>query len=188
MPNTTPNFGLPYPSGSDAPCDFAEQWCDFTDAVNAVMDRFQSGIDRAYPVVPAALVKLTTIRGVAPNNPIPFDQVVLDTAGMTDLDADPYHIRIPRPGRYVQGLMIEKPTSTVVNSIFESLGTNVFNQILDRGPGFFYFNPVFNTIGSYAAGDLLDITFLSLGAPIVVENIDSAWFSIVWHSDTEAPA
>jgi len=182
---TTANFALPYPTGSDAPCDFAEQWCDFTEAIDGVLGRFQTGIDRAIPVIPAALIRASTPRTANSGQNIAFDEVVLDTAGMTDLDANPYAITITRPGRYSVGGYIEKPSSGVVDSqltLFVVLGSNW--SILDRGVGFVYSIPSYTPVVTLAAGDQVTMFFNvpTLGP----QTVDVAWLCVFWHSDTEA--
>lgn len=84
----TPNFNLPYPDGSDAPCDFAEQWCDFTEALDAVFDGFEVTISRTVPMIPMAVMRVTE-QIIAPSAyNIPYDTVVIDTAGWTAVDID----------------------------------------------------------------------------------------------------
>lgn len=195
MPNLTPVFKLPYPSGSDAPCDFDEQWCAFTAAMDAVFATWQSGVDRTVPVVPAAKLLLATTTTVPAGNPVPFDTVVADTAAMTDLDADPYRITIPQTGRYTITSMLRKPTSGVLNSeittsVVTSLGgvlasTNTRGEALDRGAGATYFVPAYTAVVSLAAGTKLTLTF-SIGSLVNV-TIEGASLSAVWHSDTEVP-
>lgn len=195
MPNMTPVFQLPYPSGSDAPCDFDEQWCAFTAAMDAVFTTWQAGIDRTVPVVPAAKLLLATTATVPAGNPVPFDTVLFDTAAMTDIDADPYRITIPQTGRYTVTTMLRKATSGVVNSeattsVLTSLGgvisnTNTRGEILDRGAGATYFIPAYTAVTSLLAGTKLTLTF-SIGSVVNVP-IEAASLSVVWHSDTEAP-
>lgn len=84
----TTNFDLPFPDSSDAPCDFAEQWCDFTDAVDAVFDRFQATLDRTVPMIPIALLKVSEPVLIGTFNNIPYDTVVIDSAGWTAVDID----------------------------------------------------------------------------------------------------
>src|SRR5688500_14304081 len=99
MPDT-PIFSLPYPGPSDAPCDFAEQWCDFTEAIDGVFTTFEAGIARTMPVIPLAIMRLTTVQLIPNLQRVPFDAVAADTAGMTDIASDPFHITITRAGRY----------------------------------------------------------------------------------------
>lgn len=194
MPSNTVNFSLPYPNGSDAPCDFAQQWCDFTDAINNVMAFFQAGIDRAIPVIPAALLRTSISRSIPDRNPIPFDEVVLDTAGMTDLDADPYRITIPRTGRYTVSAFISKQTNGVLTP--SEIGLRAENEltldfhvnasILDLGVAVTYYVPASTPALSLVSGDRVQIAVNS--GTFVSQTIDSAWLAVIWHSDTEVPA
>lgn len=196
MPSNTINFNLPYPNTFDAPCDFAEQWCDFTDAIEGVLDTFQAGIDRAIPVVPAALVRTKLTHNIVNGQPIPFNETVLDTAGMTDLDADPYRIRITRPGRYTIAAYMDKNTSTVANSQFslfiDSTTSPPVGQqdiggtwsILDRGVPLIYSLPAYSVISSLVAGAGVSI-FFNTAAP-GLNTIGQAWLCVFWHSDNEA--
>ena len=194
MPDFTVNFALPYPSASDDPCDFPEQWCDFTSAINDVMAVFQAGIDRAIPVIPAALVRSTFVKSVINGQNIPFDEVALDTAGMTDLDADPYSITITRPGRYSFGAYLEKPSSGVVNSqlslFLNSTQSVPGNQslgavwtVLDRAGGLTYSIPAYQSVCAFPAGAKLSV-FFNTGLA-TAQNVDVAWMGVFWHSDTE---
>jgi hypothetical protein len=195
MPDLTANFLLPYPNGSDAPCDFAQQWCDFVAAINGVMGTFQAGIDRAIPVVPAALVRSTFAKTVVNTQNIPFDEVALDTAGMTDLDADPYHITITRPGRYTVGAYLEKPSVGIVNSALSlflnaDLAPPPGNQslgaawsILDRAGGLTYSIPAYQSVCSFQAGTRLS-AFFNTGVA-GTQTVDVAWLCAFWHSDSE---
>lgn len=187
MPGTTTNFALPYPSGTDAPCEFAEQWCDFTDAVNAVISGFEDGADRAIPVVPAALARMSVTRSVINLNPVPFDEIVMDTAGMTDLDADPYTITVRQTGRYTVGGFVEKASGGFVDS---QLGlfidpTSVVWVILDRGPGPSYWLPAYTPSVTLTAGTAVQLRFNTGSA--TAQTVFTAWLSVIWHADTEVP-
>lgn len=84
----TTNFNLPYPDGSDAPCDFAQQWCDFTEALDAVFDGFQTTLNRTVPMIPIALLRVANPVLIGTFNNIPYDQVVIDSARWTAVDID----------------------------------------------------------------------------------------------------
>lgn len=187
MPSNTVNFNLPYPNTFDAPCDFDEQWCDFTDAVDGVLGTFREGIDRAIPVVPAALVRTQLTHNIVAGQPVPFNETVLDTAGMTNLDADPYHITITRPGRYTVAAYLDKNTSTVANSqfgMFMGVGTSGAWAILDRGVSLTYSLPGYVPVRSLAAGSQLALSFTT--ALVGLNTIGSAYLAAFWHSDNEA--
>lgn len=193
MPNYTPNYGLPYPAPSDSPCDFDEQWCDFTDAISAVMDRFQTTVNRTVPVVPAAMLQLTQIRQIFSNQAIPFDAVTFDTSGMTDIDSDPTAITINRTGRYTIGGFIEEFGSGSVNNrvvatVYSS--TNLLDAatettILNRGTGVSYYLPPYTPITNLSAGDVLRMRLFVF--PDLDRLVNEAWMGVFWHSDVETP-
>jgi hypothetical protein len=189
MPSNTVNFNLPYPNGTDPPCDFAEQWCDFTEAIDGVFANFQAAIDRTIPVVPLAIIHKTASSTVFNFAAIAFDTVTADTAFMTDIDADPFHITVRRPGRYTVGVGISKPTTAFslprFTSIFATTKFNAQSQLLDRGAGLEYFLDGYFTVETYAAGDQIGLSF-SVGSQ-ALWTIDEAWLAVMWHSDTEVP-
>lgn len=115
MTATTTNFALPYPTATDEPCDFAAQWCTFTDAIQSVVDGFQAIIDRTTPVIPIARMEVTTPVAVVSGGEIPFDALTCDTVGFVDFDADPRGFTINRAGRF--GLVgTASVTATQVNN------------------------------------------------------------------------
>jgi hypothetical protein len=189
MPNFTTNFNLPYPAGTDEPCDFAQQWCDFTQAIDGVFDTFQSAIDRTIPVVPAAILVQTVPTSIFNFSPLRFDTVLVDTAGMTDLDVDPFTITITRPGRYTVACFVEKPTTGFslprFTSIFAGPSFSAQSELLDRGAGILYYLNGFHAVETYAAGDQARLSF-SVGSQQFWD-ITSSWLAVIWHSDTEVP-
>jgi hypothetical protein len=88
MPSNTTNFALPYPNGSDSPCDFAQQWCDFTEAIQGVLDGFQDTLDRTVPVIPIAVLAVTENVTISNFDNIVYDTVMIDSAGWTAVDVD----------------------------------------------------------------------------------------------------
>ena len=197
MPNNTANFNLPYPSGSDAPCDFDEQWCDFTAAIDGVFDIFQAALDRSVPVIPAAKLRLSTAANFVDSSPVIFDSVVFDTAGFTDLDADPYHIFVDRTGRYTVTLMTVVTTQAAIPPGFlgcwveieDAIGSvNVVGQIqgTDVGGALGYFLAGYEAVVTITAGSKLSLIFTA--GSIVVRNMLEAYMSVHWHSDTERPS
>lgn len=113
MPTCTPIYGLPYPVGSDRPCDQSETWCDFAAGVDARLDILDDVVDRTVDTIPMAQVRLTTAH-TQPSNPgggtpsfVPFDTVDVDTANMVDLASDPYIITLPRFGAYFVYFTVE---------------------------------------------------------------------------------
>ena len=192
MPELTTNFHLPYPGGSDDPCDFAEQWCDFTQAIDTVFGTFQEAIDRTMPLVPAAIMQQTVPLSVFNLNPIPFDTVLADTANMTDMDADPFTITIRRAGRYtVAGGLIKPsvgapivPTQTSVIALPNFRAQAVVND-LGSGGGIVYYLAAYFAVETYAVGEKVQLTF-TVGS----QNswpITGSMLSVVWHSDSEVP-
>lgn len=197
MPNTTANFALPYPNGTDDPCDFAAQWCDFTAAVNEVLDGFQATIDRTVPTIPAAQMRATTTRtyNAALDTFVTFDTVTFDTAGWTDFDANPRVITTDRAAVFnLSGSHVSDPGT--LNSIwtlrFQEIyagGTVQIGQeqnILDRGPG-----------GTRIGNILHDLIYHNQPAQVLMEvfvsssstfTITSAFFTVWWHADTVRPA
>lgn len=183
MPDSTTNFSLPYPNGSDAPCDFAEQWCDFTEAIDTVLANFTLGADRAVPLIPAAMLRATVPRSILPGNPIPFDEVVFDTAGMTDLDADPYHIIIRQPGRYTTAAFMDKVTSGAVNSLTILQMELIDGYILDRGAGPAYYVPLYSPSQNFTiVGTEISLEYFAASA---AQTVNSAWMAVFWHADAE---
>lgn len=184
MPSFTPNFALPYPNGSDQPCDFDEQWCDFTEAVDAVFAGFEEGLARTNPIIPMALVKQTQPSTV-PNifQPIPFDTVLVDTAGMADLTANPFAITVNRPGRYMVNGFLETPSSGL--ALNTELALIIFNgfatmETLERGI-IQYRLSAYNSVLHLAGGTQVSLKAAS-SSPYTVTQ---AWLSVVWHSDSE---
>lgn len=190
MTNQTANFALPYPSATDEPCDFAQQWCDFTDAIDDVFAVFQSAIDRTIPVIPMAILQMTTSNSVINFNDIRFDTVLVDTARMTDIDVDPFHVTVHRPGRYTVAVFVAKPTAgapfvPLVTSIFNQIDANAQADVVDRGAGVEYYLNGYWAVQTYTAGTQISLTFGS-GAQQAF-TIDLAWLAVIWHSDTEVP-
>lgn len=185
MPNFTAIFNLPYPTASDAPCDFDEQWCDFTEAIDGVFSTFDAGAARTNPIIPMAIMKQTQPASVANLTAIPFDTVLVDTAGMTDIDLDPFSITILRPGRYTVNAFLEKPSSgTALNSqmTFLVINTLASAETLERGI-IQYRLTAYNAVESLNSGDKIQLSF-NTGASGFFP-VTQAWLSVVWHSDTE---
>jgi hypothetical protein len=194
MPNLTPNMLLPYPNGVDAPCDFDEQWCAFTSAIDGVFDTFETALARTYPAVPAAVLQVTT-PVLVQNNIIPFDTVQLDTADMTDIDADPYTITIKVAGRYTLGgytgeLSVTPNPNTP--TIFISVTPNdplgaPFSTILDLGTvGLNFGNNAHFEAMTLGVGTTVQL-ITSNGAVSGFRSIDDAWLAVYWHADQELP-
>ena len=191
MPNNTLNFNLPYPAGTDRPCDFAEQWCEFTTAVDAVFAVFQAAIDRTIPVIPMAILQQTTVRSILNSAPLIFDTVLVDTAAMTDIDVDPFSITIQRAGRYTVAAYVQKPTAGAPFvpaewSIFIEPQSDAQGELIDRGAGVDYHLTAYKAVEShFTVGTKIRLSY-SVGNQSSF-NIDRSWLSVAWHSDTEVP-
>lgn len=193
MPNYTANFALPYPNPTDDPCLFAEQWCDFAAAVNAVLDGFQETIDRTVPVVPMAQMRITTAQAYNSSLEtfVTFDAVSFDTAGWTDFDANPRAISTDRAAVFnVHASDITDPDG--VNSLwtirFEETDLSGITtvgeaqQILDRGgTGTRIGNTVTNLVQRNQPIDTYLEVFVN-GS--VTYNLTNAYMTIWWHADT----
>lgn len=187
MPNFTPNFALPYPSASDAPCDFDEQWCDFTTAVDSVFTTFDTGLARVLPVVPVAVLARTVPVDISSNLKVTFDTVVIDTAGMTDLDADPSVITISRPGCYtIAGYILLESSGLVDTSIallVNGPSFTVIAEVLDRGVINYSIN-AYSPIQDTLAGAVT----MNFNPPTVaVHTVSQAWMAVMWHADRQNP-
>jgi len=188
MPSLTPNFNLPYPAPGDNPCDFAEQWCEFTDAITARMAVFQAGANRTIPLIPIAMLRVTSPVSVGGGNPIPFDTVTIDTAGMTNIDVDPYTITITRPGRYSIGAWISMdtigaPFVTAEISITVAPHNDANAETTDRGAvGSGYFMTGYTPASSYVIGDKCRMSY-NYGS-VNAFPVNEAWMSVFWHADS----
>jgi hypothetical protein len=179
-------MGFPYPGPGEAPCDFDEDWCQFTGALDTTMDRWEAGLNRAYPAVPAAKLLQTEAVTIIGDQPIPMSEVVLDTAGMTNLDADPYGITIVRSAIYtVWGTLIETDASggagaqSVLRvSFLES------NTVLVLGAGE-YRNVVYWPAVSLTEGTRLVLQSFLSGQNIRTGRLAS--LAVFWHSDVVRP-
>lgn len=102
------SLGLPYQEGSDAPCDFPEVWCNFTDILETQLQDIGSIINRTAVAVPFAKVIRDSFQVMTPNQDtllineaISWEGVKVDNDNMVDLSADPLHIYVRRPGIYM---------------------------------------------------------------------------------------
>lgn len=101
-------LGLPYPTGTDAPCDVDETWCLFTAAVETQLAGIGSILNRTAVSVPfakvireAEQVMIPNIDTLVINDAIEWQGVEVDNDNMVDLSADPLHIYVRRPGIYM---------------------------------------------------------------------------------------
>lgn len=196
MPGSTTIFHLPYPASTDDPCDFAEQWCDFTEAIDAVLDTFDAAIDRTVPVIPAAMMRLSDPAVVVDSSAIIFDTVIIDTAGWTDMDADPYHMTVDRTGRYTVGVFIFVNSQAAIPPGFlggwvlaeapdGSATTLASMEVVDVGVNF-YLMSGYKAAHSLVAGTQLSAIFTA--GNITNRTIQDAALFAFWHSDTERPS
>lgn len=189
--NETPLMHFPYPGPGDAPCDFDEQWCQFTGAVDATIDRWEAGLNRAYPAIPAAKLLQSGTVTIINGNPVLMSEVVLDTAAMTNLDADPYGITVTRAGRYtVWGTLIETDTTggagaqSVLSLNFENILGQEQNVILVLGAGE-YRNTVYMPVLSLPEGIRVTLSVFLSGQAVRTARLAS--LAVFWHSDVERP-
>lgn len=183
-------MAIPVPAGTDPACDFAEDWCATAAAITAKLAAYTATLSRVYPAIPIAVVRLTEQVNPMPTlTPFPFTEVVLDTAGMTDFDADPTTIVIKRSGRFTVRGWLRTNTTGVANTIIQvriASNTPGFERngiVLDRntvalGDG------TYETVATLLAGTKIQL----LQATGVNLDILSASLSVAWHSDTERPS
>lgn len=196
MPVLTPNFSLPVPGALDAPCDFAQQWCGFTDSIQTVLDSFEAVADRTNPVVPLAKMVLSRPVVVAETSLVPFDSLVLNNANMIDFDTSNTTIVIKRPGRFM----------VVFNALFvaPSASNTYFSaQVLPSGAGTINrttaIDENFSANTTINVGSTLSAVFYVTSPPVTVRvtvqnigvtediRIDLASLSVFWFADRGAP-
>jgi len=184
----TPVYGLPYPDALDAPCDFPEDWCAFTVAVDGVLDRFELGAQRVIPAIPIAKVMITSQVVVPEGAAFPFDTVAVDTAGWTNFDADNRIITVSRTARYsVVGAAILAPSGTANSSymlFFNGISNNDVEALCRNT----------QDIGITSQSEAQTISAGTDVAMFVTRNgssgsitIRSASLTVFWHADEERP-
>lgn len=196
MPVLTPSFSLPVPGPLDAPCDFPQQWCDFTNSVQGVLDGFESIANRTNPAVPLAKMQLTRTVTLAETSTVPFDALTLNNANMVDFDASTTAIVINRPGRFFAVFNALFVASAASNTYFEAqmlpTGSGVINQTVAIDDNFCFNNQI--NVGSTLSG-VMYVTSPPVNVRVIVqiigaaENvlIDLASFSLFWFADRGAP-
>lgn len=189
---TTANFALPYPGALDEPCDFAQDWCAFTDAAAAVQADLQAIADRIYPVQPVAKLDLTVATTITRNSIVPFNTVSINNAGYIDFDVSSSTITVTRTGRWVAVFDAFMTSTGVANSRFfcefestpSSLGQS---QELDLGGG--------ASVG-FAANAMYNTTLVPFDVYVVMDSsalavatlqIQRASLAVYWHADGAAP-
>lgn len=186
--NETALLKLPYPGPDDAPCDFDEGWCQFTSAIDGFFDKWEAGLNRAYPAIPGAKMLLTVNTTIQNFNPVPFTEVEFDTAGMTNMDADPYGIVVPRAGRYTIGAFLYEDDASGGGGASSDIiigFVNEQNQILILGAGA-YRNHVYVPVIDLNEGTRITLTSFISAQPI--RTARQAWLSVSWHSDRVRPS
>lgn len=186
MTTFTPNFNLPYPDALDEPCDFAQDWCAFTSAVNTVATRFENTINRTVPTIPMARMTLNTPVVIINSGVIPFDSVSVNTAGWVDFDASASDIVTDRAGFFVLTAAVLIDTTTVTGTgLSIQINTGIPNSDgqLDR---------FLSSVG------LCTTNIVQLDSPIAHNvrvsrtgtgniRVNNATFSVWWHADTATP-
>lgn len=187
MTTFTPNFALPYPDALDAPCDFAEDWCAFTSAVNAVATRFEATVNRTVPTIPMARMELVTPVTLLDGSLIPFNSVSVNTAGWVDFDASATDIVTDRAGYFVCVADANiSSTGVLGQQIAISINSGVpgGDGQTDRAVtamGFCCAHIIANLTTPLAHN--VRVTRNSVGSLTVL----SASFSVWWHADTATP-
>lgn len=191
MPIPTPLMGLLYPGPGDAPCDFDEDWCGFTGGIDAVFDRWEAGLARAYPAIPAAKMRQTELTTIFNSTQIRFSEVTFDSIGMTNIDADPYTITCQRSGRYsVAGFIEEIDASggagaqSVLQIASTTFSVSEANTVLVLGGGT-YRNTVYWPSVSMNVGDRVQLLPFLSGQ--TQRTIIEASLAVWWHSDVIRP-
>lgn len=190
-------MAIPVPAGTDPACDFAEDWCATTAAINAKIAAYETALARAYPAAPMALLRrtelLTTNVLLAP---IPMTEATFDTAGMTDLDADPTIITIQQTGRYMVRGYLSTGTTGVVNTLVTATlniagppNASIQGYALDRGSllvAVSSFHPTPFSDGT----EFIEGTKISLSTSITISAavpLFKASLFVGWHADQENP-
>lgn len=186
MTALTPNFALPYPTALDEPCDFAEQWCDFTEGVNAIATRFEDTVNRTVPVVPMARMTLTTPVLILNGGRIPFDSVSVNTAGWIDFDSSNSDIVPDRAGHFV----------IVANALLQTTGTLGTSLTLLINDSNLYTDGQIDRATSSIGLCISRIQTMTTPFPLYVVArratvgnlvVNAASFSVWWHADTATP-
>lgn len=188
MPLYTPNFALPYPAPLDEPCDFAQQWCDLSSRFQTLLDGYHTIIDRTTPAIPVARLLITEPTSFSVNQELIFDTLSVDTAGWVDFDADPQGITVDRGGYYYLIANAAIPTLGVANAEYglDISGIDDQDATIDNGVAGTVMG--LNTAG-YSTINILTrfaVTVTS-GTGTGTVTVNSAMFSIFWHSDEATP-
>lgn len=180
---------LPFPIGTDAPCEFPEQWCETITGINAKVAEYESVIDRTYPAIPVCVLRATVSQTLpALLDAVTFTEAAIDTAGMSDLDANPKIITVPKNGVYTVQGFIHQITTVALNSVVD---VQVFFQSIPSGFGDFRGRTRSLGVGSSVQVSTARITsfwqagtIFSLGTSSAVQVLKAS-LSVAWHADQE---
>lgn len=209
MPDTcTPNYLLPYPTGTSRPCDYGATSCAFAKAVEAQLDALDATLGRLSPTVPFALVttsdrQLFTNDGFGTDT-ILFDTTLADTDNMVDLGVNNSSITTRTAGVYSIFVAVESAvpagiTSLQVSLIPTSASGSSFGGNLDYFIGNFptlTSMPVksngerapnacmtYETILNMSAGATVLLTTIVGGTLGLINNIQRAFLGAQWLRD-----
>jgi len=183
----TPSFGLPYPDILDEPCDFAQDWCAFTDAVNAVATRYEATINRTVPTIPMARMTLTSSVTIFNTGLVPFDSVSVNTAGWIDFDASNTDIVPDRAGFFVLNSNLLLATTGVLGAVATMQFGDLISQDnqIDRASS--GIGLTLARVHQVTTPLPLNVRVQITGAGATSVTIGSGSFSVWWHADTATP-
>lgn len=193
---------LPYPTGSDAPCDFDDTWCDFTAALDAQMNEVDLDIKRYQPTISMAKLTRDTDQIFLTTDsfvfPIRFEAVELDTDDMADFAVSQFTILPRRLGTYfvsatvgvasgdvdnfevvvTRGAVITSPFTATYNAVTTGTGT--------RGAPTDTFNLKASGIAAWQSTDVLGFGVLINPLDPGTFSMQFATLSVFWVSDVVA--
>ena len=189
MTSYTTNFAFPYPDGSNAPCDFDTDWCNFTNSVQDLFDTYQAIVDRTVPVLPMATLLVTTPVTIVSGAEIPFDTVRVDTAGWVDFDADPFGITTDRAGRFVAHGWAVFSSTTLNNYInlrirYDGHIQNPDDSFNDQAQGVGIAGCTAYLAALTTATRWVLSATSGTGSNLIVE---AAEYNVIWHADRATP-
>jgi hypothetical protein len=140
MAGTTTNYALPYPTGTDQPCDGWQFIQDLAEAIAPRLDSFDTDQQR-FEVVPFA--RLSNSVPVTQNlltGALPWDTIDIDVTGMVDLGYDFEAIHAPAAGLWMVGGYARHSTSGTAGNLLElsvvkGVSTVTRSDGRDNGPG-----------------------------------------------------
>lgn len=198
MPTCTPIYGLAYPIGSDAPCDVDETFCEFAAQVDALLQGFESSLNRTARTIPMAKVSNAIAQALSGN--IVFDTEEVDTEDMVDLSSSNLGVTIKRNGKFVSAAYTVQTDGAGTGALDLLINRNGFgtDSEAQRYGGNAVGNPVGNhgvSVTTFAARTSADLTpanwvtgdFVSL-SPIgsigtSITSIPAAEVMVYWTGD-----